>query len=140
MALVEPIKIKGLSEFNKALRQMDSDLPKALREANNKAADIVAGWARSRVPTRTGHAAGTVKAKSTRTESRVSGGSKKYPYYPWLDFGGKVGRRRSVSRPFIKAGRFIYPGYAENAGQVQDVLLAALIEVGRDAGLDVSNE
>lgn len=138
MNLVQPIKVTGLAEFNRNLKKLDSDLPKALRLAHNEAADIVAAWARSRVPTRSGHAAGTVKAKSTRTESRVSEGSKRYPYVAWLDFGGRVGRKRSVKRPFIKAGRYLYPGYAENVQRVHDVLVDALLQVARDAGVEVT--
>lgn len=138
MALVEPIKVQGLKQFSRTLKKTSDDAPKALRLANNEAADIVVAWARPRVATRSGAAAKTVKAKSTRTEARVSGGSSKASYYAWLDFGGKVGRKKSVSRPYIKAGRYIYPGYAENVAQVQDVLVASLIKLATDSGLEVT--
>lgn len=138
MATIEPIKIAGLAEFNRNLRKLNSDLPKALRIAHNQAAQIVVDYAQARVPSKSGKARRSVKAKSTRTESRVSGGSKTVPYYPWLDFGGRVGPRRSVRRPFEKGGRYIYPGYHKNVDRVEEVLVEALLDVARQAGVEVT--
>jgi hypothetical protein len=137
VATIEPIKVEGLAEFNRNLRNLDSDLPKALRLAHNEAASIVVDYAKPRVPKRTGRAAGTVKAKSTRTESRVSGGSKRAPWYPWLDFGGKVGINKSVSRPFYSDGRYLYPALAARRDEIQEALESALIDVARQAGVEV---
>ena len=137
MATVDPIKITGLAEFNRNLRKLDSNLPKALRLAQNEAAQIVVDWAQPKVPRRSGKAARSVKAKSTRTAARVEGGGKRVPWYPWLDFGGRVGPKRSVKRPFDKSGRYIFPGYQHNKDQVHDVLVDALINVAREAGVDV---
>lgn len=139
--MVEPIRITGLKEFTRNLKKMNSELPKAVRVANNSAADIVVGYAKPRVPfgpNRAGHASRSIKAKSTRTAVRVSAGGKKQPYYAWLDFGGKVGINRSIDRRFIKGGRYLYPGFTENRDQVQAELTAALIAVAKDAGIEVS--
>lgn len=140
MTSIEPIKITGLAEFSRNLRKLDSDLPKGLRLASNQAGKLIVDWAVPRVPIgpgRGGHAASSIKTKSTRTEARVSGGGKRYPYYPWLDFGGRVGRRRSVKRPFMRSGRYIYEGYAQRYEDVQAALLKALLDVARDAGVEV---
>lgn len=137
MDLVEPIKITGLAEFSRNLRKLNSDLPKALRIAHNEAAQLIVDWAQPRIPRRSGRAAGTLKARSTRTESRVQGGSKRVPYYPWLDFGGRVGRRKSVARPFIKQGRYIYPGLSANYGKFAEILTEQLVDVARQAGVEV---
>lgn len=136
---IEPIKIQGLTEFNRNLRRLNGDLPKALRLAQNEGAQIVVDWAQPKVPRKSGRAARSVKAKSTRTASRVEGGGKRVPYYPWLDFGGRVGPKRSVKRPFDKSGRYIYPGYQRNRDQVHDVLVKGLLQVARDAGVDVDS-
>lgn len=135
--MVEPIKIEGWKEFSRNLRRMNSDLPKMLRLVANEAADIVVDWARPQVPTDSGRAARTLKAKSTRAEARVQGGSKSAPYYPWLDFGGRVGRRGSVQRPFIKEGRYIYAGLAANNDRVHQALLGGLLDVARASGIEV---
>lgn len=137
MATVEPIKITGLAEFNRNLRKLDNDLPKALRLAHNEAAQLIVNWAQPRIPRKSGRAAGTLKAKSTRTESRVQGGSKRVPYYPWLDFGGKVGPKRSVKRPFIKEGRYIYPALSANYDRFAELLTEKLIDVARQAGVEI---
>lgn len=138
MAAPEPIRIDGLKEFTKNLKALDDDLPKAVRLAGNEAAGLVVDWARPRVPKRSGRAARTVKARSTRTQARVSGGSRRVPYYPWLDFGGRVGRSRSVRRPFIREGRYIYAGFMRQKDEVYDAYVRALVNVARSAGVEVS--
>jgi hypothetical protein len=136
----DPIKIEGLAKFNRDLKRMDKDLPKALRIAQNAAAEIVADWAAPRVPSLSGNARRSIRASSTRTEARVQGGNaRRAPYYPWLDFGGKVGKGGRIHREFKKGGRFIYPGYAVNRDQVQDKLFAELIKLAESAGLGVEN-
>lgn len=137
--VADPIKIQGLAEFNRSLRKLDKELPKALRLAHNKAAQIVVDYAQPRVPSRSGKARRSVKAKSTRTASRVSGGGKRVPYYPWLDFGGRVGPRKSVRRPFIKEGRYLYPGLGANYDEIHQALLDALLQVAKEAGVEVTN-
>lgn len=131
------IRIEGLREFNQALRRLDSELPRMLRLAMNKAADVVVDYGQAHMVRRSGRAAATIKAKSTRTSVRVSEGSKRAAYAPWLDFGGKVGRIRSVSRPYIKGGRYLYPALTDRREEIQAALESALGEVVSAAGLEV---
>jgi hypothetical protein len=135
--VIEPIQVRGLAEFNRSLRKINAELPKELRVALNKAAGIVAEKARVGVPRKSGRAAKSIRASSTRTAARVTGGSTRVSYYPWLDFGGKVGKKRSVHRAFLPGGRFIYPGYAAKRDEVQDEIAAALIKVAESAGFAV---
>jgi hypothetical protein len=137
--VAEPIRVEGLKEFSRNLKKLDGDLPKALRIALNEAADIVVSGARSRIPRRTGRASASVKARSTRTASRVVGGSNRVPYYPWLDFGGRVGKGKSVRRPFLKEGRYIYASYFANSDEFAKVLEEALLDVARQAGVEVTD-
>lgn len=139
MATIEPIKITGLADFSRNLRKLDNDLPKALRVAHNQVAQVVVDWAQPRVPRKSGRAAQSVKARSTRTESRVQGGSTRAPHYAWLDFGGRVGQKKSVQRPFIKSGRYIYPGLSANYAQIEDLLTRSLLDVARQAGVEVTD-
>lgn len=131
------IEVHGLREFRRNLRRMDRNLPKGLRTAGNKAAEVVVKHAKPKVPRRTGRAAGSVRAASTTSAARVAGGGARVPYYPWLDFGGAVGRNNSVKRPFYKTGRYIWKSFAEHKAQVQDELLEALVEVAESAGVEV---
>ncbi|GLI00305.1 HK97 gp10 family phage protein [Phytohabitans aurantiacus] len=136
--MAEPIKIEGLAEFQRNLRKLDSDLPKALRIAFNDATGLVIDYARPRVPRRSGRAAGTIKAKSTRTEARVSGGGRRAPYYPWLDFGGKGPGNRPAQRPFYKEGRFLWKALVVKRDALQSALEGALIGVAEQAGFEVT--
>ena len=139
---IEPIQVEGLREFSRDLRRMDKDAPKGLRLAGNKAADIVVAEAKPKVPIgpgKGGHASSSIKAASTRTAARVSAGGKKYPYYPWLDFGGRVGRRRSVKRPFLKQGRYLWKAYADKRDEIEKTLQAELENVARGAGLETDS-
>lgn len=135
----EAVSITGLREFQQQLKALDAELPKALRTAFNQAADIVVHEARPRVPSRSGKARASVKSRSTQTAARVVGGSKRVPYYPWLDFGGRVGPRGGVRRPFLKDGRFIYAAYFANRERFAEGTAEALITVARKAGLEVEN-
>jgi hypothetical protein len=137
MALAEPIKIEGFAEFNRNLRKINADLPKTLRLANNEAAELVVDWARPRVPKDSGKAAASIKVASTRTEVRVKGGGARVPYYPWLDFGGRVGPGRSVRRAFYGGGRYLYPGLDANRGELLERHTQALVDLVRAAGLEV---
>lgn len=131
------IGVKGLADFSKALRKLDKDAPKGLRLALNEGADLLAGTARPLFPRKSGAAQRTVKAKSTRTSARVSIGSSRVKYVPWLDFGGSVGRGKSVHRPFVKEGRYLFPTLVKIRPQVQDRLAGALLAVAEGAGLAV---
>lgn len=134
---IDPITVQGLREFQRSLRQLDAGLPRALRLANNEAAQIVVDWAQPRVASRSGRARRSVRATSGQREAKVTGGGARVPYYPWLDFGGRVGRGGGVRRPFESGGRYIYPGYATNRDEVQRVLVEALLTVCRQAGIGV---
>lgn len=131
----DPIQIKGLTEFNKALRRIDSDAPKALRLVFNDAADEVVTTTRNAMPSKTGKAKKSVKAKSTRTAARISEGGPKVPYVPWLDFGGAVGPRRSVRRDFLKEGRYLYQSYYKLAPKLETKLANGLGLLVEQSGL-----
>jgi hypothetical protein len=135
--MAEAIKIAGLAEFTRNLRKLDSDLPKALRVAFNGATGIIVDYARPRIPRRSGAAARTLKARSTRTEGRVSAGSKRVAYYPWLDFGGKGPNNRPAARPFHKEGRYLWKALVVKRDEFQGALESALIGVARQAGIEV---
>lgn len=138
MALIEPIRIQGLSQFSKNLRKIDSELPKSLRVAMNEGAQIVVDEAVPRIPRVTGAAARSVKARSTRTATRIAAGSKRVGYFPWLDFGGE-GRikGRPAKRPFIKEGRYLWASYGDRRDDVAAALERALLATVAAAGVDV---
>lgn len=132
------IEISGLREFQASLRRMDADLPKQLRIALNKASDLVIEKARPLIPVRSGRAANSLKARSSQREASIAAGGKRAPYYPWLDFGGRVGRHKSVARPFFKEGRYIYPSLRRSRPEIEATLEKAIRSLAHDAGLEVN--
>jgi hypothetical protein len=133
-----PIRIDGLAALNKALRRIDKDAPKALRLVGNQAADIVVQATRVKMPVLTGAARASVRASSTRTLTRVSAGGKRAPYYPWLDYGGRTGRRKRTVRPYIGGGRYLYPAIAAHRDEIERLLATGLTDVITGAGLEVT--
>ena len=137
--LIRPIEIQNLRELQAALRQADGESQKQIRVVFNAAADIVVDDARRLVPRGPSGAAGaSLKALSGQREGKAVGGSKKAPHYGWLEFGGKVGRKRSIERRFIQGGRYLYPSYAKNRERILEEMAEGLAQVARNAGLEVT--
>jgi len=137
-ATIEQVSIRGLRDFQAALKQMDDGAQKQLRVVLNKASELVLSGARKRVPTKTGAAVASLKAASSQREASIRAGSRKAPYYPWLDFGGRVGIGKSVKRPFLAKGRYIYREYDAVRPRVLGLLEAELAALAKNAGLTVT--
>lgn len=109
----QQIQVEGLRELSKALRNLeDKELPKQLRLANKKAAEVVAQEAKTRVPVRTGNLQRSIKATASRTSASVKMGSAKVPYAGWIEFGGSIKfktRDAVLTREVVKGGRYIRP-------------------------------
>lgn len=134
---IEPIKIKGLIEFQRALKNVENGAQKQLRVVFNAVAETVAAGARRRVPTKSGKAKSSVKVASSQREAIVKAGGARVSYYPWLDFGGRVGIHKSVSRPFVQTGRYLYPAYDANRASIFPALEKGLEDLVRSSGLEL---
>jgi hypothetical protein len=135
----DKITISGLKEFQASLRAMDADLPKQLRLVLNEAAGVVIDYARPRIPSKTGKARASLKARSSQREARVAIGGNRAAYVPWLDFGGE-GKRpgRPPARPFIRSGRYVYKALEVKRADITDIMTAGLTELATTSGLDVT--
>lgn len=134
--MAESIRIDGLRELNAALKRADTELPKRVRLELNDAIAELAKEVAGRFPRRSGRAAGSVRPRSTRTAARLAMGGARAPYAAWLDFGGAVGRKRSVRRRFYQSGRYLWPTFAKRKPDILARLERALVEVAREAGFD----
>lgn len=154
--IMEPIHVGGLRDFQAALKRMDGQTQKQLRVVFNDVAEELAGDARRKVPRRSGRAAGSMKARSGQREARIVAGGRKAPYYPWLDFGGTVGRGRtgrggvasaagrsdagtagSVKRRFLTDGRYLYPTWRSQRAHIQKRLEESIVDLAQRVGLKV---
>jgi hypothetical protein len=132
------VQIGGLAALNKGLRAISSEAPKQLRLTFNEAANTLVDKAKPTVPSVTGAARASMKARSTRTSARVAVGGKRAPYFPWLEFGGQ-GRvaGRPAPRPFQKEGRYIYPTLRRIRPDIEEMLQDGIEAVVSGAGLEI---
>jgi len=132
------LKIDGIRDLQKALRQIDRDLPKQLAAGLAEAADIVAGAARVKVPVRSGRAAASIKTRKSQRAAVLAVGGTKAPYFGWLDFGGRIGRAQATRRPFLPSGRYIYPTLTEKADKVRAKVDEVMARLAAEAGFGTS--
>lgn len=130
------VQVRGIIELRKALREIDRDLPKELAAGLAEAAAIVADEARRRVPRRTGRAAESIKVRKQQSGAALAVGGAKAGYYPWLDFGGTVGRAKAVKRPFIHGGRYVYPSLRDKDREVRAKVDEVLARMAAKAGFE----
>jgi len=97
--VADKVAFVGLREFQRALRQIDPDLRKELREVQKEAAQIVAVTAAARAPRRTGRLAGSVRATATQKAGSVRAGGARLPYAGPIHFGWRA--RNIRPQPFI---------------------------------------
>lgn len=130
--MARSIQVRGLKEVRKALRDVDKTLGPELRKGLNEVADIVLDSARPLVPTRSGKARASLKAGSSETAVQIKAGGSKAPYWAWLDFGGRTGRNKSVRRPFVMGGRYIYPTLRKRRDDIEDKFYEVIWRVTED--------
>jgi hypothetical protein len=128
-----------MKEFVAAAKRADRSMGPAMRRLLNNAVGYIVTYAKPKIPHKTGRAARSVKARSTQTRGRVVEGGRTAPHTPWLDFGGRVGPSRSISRPFQKRGRYIYPGLDAHEADIKADISSAISQVAEDAGMVVSS-
>jgi hypothetical protein len=139
------VHVSGIAELRRALRQaQDLENLREFREGLKAAADIVAQEAKTRVPNRTGRAAGSIRATAGGNKAYVQGGKKAVPYYGWLDFGSRSpvhGNPRSVgpwsgSGTGPAKGRFIFPALEAKQDDVRDAVEKGVDAMNKKVGLN----
>jgi hypothetical protein len=100
------VKVRGADEFQRNIMAGNKRLADGIRSLMDELADDVADEARRRAKrgSKTGRAAGSIRAVGP-----VVRAGDDVPWYGFADMGGRVGRNRSISRPFIKGGRYLFP-------------------------------
>lgn len=140
------VEVKGIRDLRKGLKQIEDDLPKELRDGLAEVSEFVVGIAREKVPRRSGDAADSMKVRKQSAAAAIAVGGSAAPYYPWLDFGGSVGRGRagkgtgSVKRPFLKEGRYIYPTLKEKRSVINEKVDKLIGELAVKAGFETSGK
>lgn len=128
------VRVDGLADLRRGLRRIDPELAKEFRTSILPIANKVAADARSRVPTRSGRAAASIRGGVSGNNAYVQGGKKSVPYFGWLEYGSRnpqKGRPRSVgpwaaSGVGLSRGRFIGPAVASNRGAIEQQAAEAI--------------
>lgn len=121
------VRIAGLIELDRALKELGPDLRAELRQTNRDAAERVAGHAKAAAYSLGGVAAKTapsIKATASFRSAGVGFGGARAPYGAGAEFGGG---RRPTTRQFkpwrgngSTAGYFVYPTIRRDADQILD--------------------
>lgn len=130
------IDIKGIKELQRAFSKMDGEMKSALKRAFLPIAQRVASAVQGKVPRQSGKAAGSIKAKASNYGASIAFGGSQAEYYPWLDFGGAVGRNDSIKRPFIPEGRYVYPTIADEGDELEHEVDEAIRRLAESAGFE----
>jgi hypothetical protein len=142
------IEVRGIREFQKAIKQVDAELPKKLKEGFKNIATTVADEAKTKVPRKSGKAAGSIRPRSSQKGAGIAFGGSAAPYYPWLDFGGSTGRGHqpkqsgsgAIKRPFMKEGRFIYPTIRAKNAYITDTVDEVIKDLSEEAGFETRGD
>ena len=130
----DKIQLRGIKEFQKALRAMDADLPKQIRVLLNESTELVLSYAQQRFPRDTGRAAGSLKARSSQREARIALGGTRAPYAPGLDFGGNAPQFPE----YLPGGRYVYKGLELNRDEITKRMEEGLRALAAGAGLEMT--
>ena len=130
------VDIGGLSSLSEAFGRGPTESAERMRVVLARSAGLVLDEARQKVPRGpSGAARASLTVDVSSGAALVVGGGRTAPYYPWLDFGGRVGRDRSTLRPFIRRGRFIYSALFSEEPRIAATLEEGVGDVTRNLGL-----
>jgi hypothetical protein len=130
------VELRGAKDLNRAFKRLETGLEKELRAAFREIARTVAGRAAAKVPRLSGVAAGSIKPRASQTGAGIAFGGSSAEYYPWLDFGGRVGRGKSVYRDLVVGGRYVYPTIAESKDDIGRMADEAIRDVAKKADFE----
>ncbi len=127
----DAIRIDGLRELTRALKTVEDGLQREVNGVFKRAANKVVSAARGRIRSRSGRLAGSLKPFGTQRAAGARMGSAGVPYAGPYEFGGYP-----AGRPYVAAGRAIYPTFKSMAPSVRADVTRELNDLIRKAGLD----
>lgn len=130
------VEVRGIRELSTAFRKLDGELPRALKSRFLKVAENVTDEAKSRTPKVSGAAQSSIKPKGSARGAAISFGGTKAEYFPWLNFGGRVGRNKSIERDRMTPDRYIYTSIADKKEETEAAVDDAIRDTARDAGFE----
>lgn len=137
------IQVEGLTELQRALKELGGDLPKGLQQANKKVATTVADAARGNAAGAGGvlaHIAPSIKPSAGQKSASVGLGGPAYPMAGGAEFGGRARPTTQQFQPWrgngSSAGYALYPAIRSEAPRIEPEYRKALEDLIRKANLD----
>ncbi len=131
------IQVDGLTDLQRSLREVKKAAPREIKAFSVEVAGLIVKKGRPLVPKRTGKAQRSWRVASDANGAKVAYGGATAPWMPWIDFGGRVGKKKSVKRPYIQGGRYLYPTIAKYQPQTQKIADDAMEKIMTDVGIKV---
>lgn len=131
------VVVTGLRDLNKALKAANAEASDEMKAVLKGIAEGVVTDVRSRVPHRTGKAASSYRPRGGVKGASIAWAGPKAAYAPWIEFGGAVGKGKSVKRPFIKGGRYLYPAINDNMADIEAKVADAIDDITSRYGFKV---
>lgn len=124
------VRVVGLNDLNRALRELGPDLQRELKRTNLDVAQIVADDARSAALQLGGvaaHVAPSIRASARNTAAGVSFGGAGYPMAAGAEFGAYQFKQFQPWRGNDEnAGYFVYPAIRQDADRIETEYGAAI--------------
>jgi hypothetical protein len=132
------IRIHGVRELTKAFKQIDREYGKQVQRGMKAIGQQLLARIQERVP---GGAGGGLKVRSSQRGFGITfpagEATGTYDFYPWLDFGGSVGKGHqvgvpwsgSVRRDLVKGGRYVYPTIADEREAIGEAVVDTLMDL-----------
>lgn len=143
------VEVRGIRELRSAMRRFDTEMPGRLKEGMRGIAEDVVSRTASRVPRRSGAAAGSLRPRATQTGAAIAFGGNAAPYFPWLDFGGTTGKGHrpgvawsgSIEREWLGnprgSGRYVYPTIEEMGPEIEKRVVGIIARTATRNDLEV---
>ena len=134
------VDVDGIPRVAAMLTALGQAAEHHLDEVCTDSAEQVASRTRALIPlgpTAGGHARSSVEVDNRAgVGAAVTEGSARFPYVGWLDFGGRVGRRKANYRAYITGGRYLFRAYAAIKPGIEPRMHTELREACRETGWD----
>jgi len=130
------VRVVGLRELRRGLKDADARFPKRLQQTNKAVAEELVPEARSRMaghsPRAGSRAIGTIRALASGTRAQIAGGTAAVPWYMGHEWGS-IKYRQFPGRN--SGGNALYPTLAANRGRIMERYAEALDDLAREARL-----
>ena len=134
------VRVRGTAKLAAEIGLLKGRLPRVVKQAARDAAKPVLRDTKAMVPigpAKGGHAKSSLRIVTSRGGIAIRGGGGRFPYYPWLEFGGGVGRNKRTFRQRAPGGRYLFPALRANRANIEKAMNRNIVRAARDSGFKV---